>query len=87
LFTILLPMNLHKTASMDNLNNKRITCEHVIRHHTAMPYCLGGNCAKYQGFDNTYEYLKRDHHYIWGVYNDDEIKELIKDEISEWDYK
>lgn len=74
-------------ASTDDLNKNRIAAEQVIRHHTAMPYWLGGNCAKYQGFGNTYEYLKRDHHYIWDVYNDDEIKELIKDEISEWDYK
>lgn len=74
-------------TSTDNLNNKRTTYEHIIRQHTAMPYYLGGNCAKYQGYANTYEYLKRDHHYIWDVYNDEDITEIIKNEISEWDYK
>ena len=68
------------------LKNERITAKQVIRKHTGLPYCLGGNCAKYQGFDNTYEYLKRDHCYIWKVYNYVEIQTMIREEIREWEY-
>ena len=66
------------------LKNERITAKQVIRKHTGLPYCLGGNCAKYQGFDNTYEFLKREHPYIWRVFDDNTIRQKIKDEILEW---
>ena len=75
-----------KETDEELLKNKRVTTERVIRKHTGLPYCLGGNCAKYQGFDNTYEYLKREHCYICEVYADNEIQTIIREEIREWDY-
>ena len=75
-----------KESDEELLKNKRITAQQVIRRHTGLPYCLGGNCAKYQGFNNTYEYLKRDHCYIWKVYKDVEIQTMIREEIREWEY-
>ena len=73
-----------KENDPEKLKQKQQTASQVIRQHTGLPYCLGGNCAKYQGFDNTYEFLKREHPYIWRVFDDDIIKQKIKDEILNW---
>lgn len=66
---------------------KKDNNERIIRSHTALPYVLGGSCAKYQGFDNTYNYLKRDHVEIWNTTSDEVVKKIIIDEINNWKHK
>ena len=73
-----------KENDVEKLEQKRQNASRVIRQHTGLPYCFGGKCAKYQGFDNTYEFLKREHPYIWRVFDDNTIRQKIKDEILEW---
>jgi hypothetical protein len=63
---------------------KNDTDERIIRRHTALPYALGGNCAKYQGFDNTYNYLQREHAGIWNTTSDEIVRKIIIDEINNW---
>jgi len=73
-----------KENDVEKLKKKQTIASQVIRQHTGMPYCLGGNCAKYQGFDNTYEFLIREHPYIWRVFDDNTVRQKIYDEINEW---
>lgn len=74
-----LPVVDVKAADVVRKNEARA----ILRHHTAMPYCLGGSCTKYQGFNNTYCFLKRDHDWIFDTLGEKEVFEIIYQTIAE----
>lgn len=64
-------------------DNLKITeAEEIVKHHTAMPYVLGGSCAKYQGLNKTLEYLHREHPRVFTLLTETRIKEIIKQTIQ-----
>lgn len=92
LFTILEKKDEEKSFGIVNINNKFIysktkeemqEAERIIKHHAAMPYVLGGTCAKYQGLENTIEYLHREHPSVFTFLTNEKIKELIQKTIKE----
>lgn len=91
LFSILEREEKEKSVGIVNINNKFIysktkdvqEAEAIVKHHTAMPYVLGGSCAKYQGLENTIEYLKREHPMVFTFLTNEKIKKLIQKTIRE----
>ena len=55
--------------------------ENRIRKETAIPYVLGGNCAKYQGLDKTLEYLKISYPEVFSILSNERINEIISQTI------
>ena len=53
-----------------------------VRHHTAMPYVLGGTLAKYQGKTKTIDYLTRNHPEVFELLERQEIDQIIEDTIE-----
>jgi len=91
LFSILEKKDEEKSFGIVNINNKFIysktkdvrEAEDIVKHHTALPYVLGGACAKYQGLENTIEYLHREHPSVFIFLTNENIKELIQKTIKE----
>ena len=71
----------HVVDDSNEYENKKIKARGIVRHHTVMPYCLGGSCAKYQGFENTYEFLKRDYSWVFDLLSETEVSEIIEKTI------
>jgi hypothetical protein len=55
----------------------------TVRHHAAMPYVMGGSLAKYQGLEETLEYLKRAHPKVLSLLPPEKIQDIIQDTIEE----
>lgn len=91
LFSILEKKDEERSFGIVNINNKFIysktkdvqEAERIIKHHTSLPYVLGGTCAKYQGLENTIEYLHRQHPSVFTFVTNEKIKELIQKTIKE----
>lgn len=73
------PTTISKNKNPDEDKDTAIS---LIKYHTAMPYVLGGSVAKYQGMDETIEYLKRAHPAIFQILSPEEISHTINETIK-----
>lgn len=72
-----------QVQSREKLKSHKEEAVSIIKHHTAMPYVLGGSAAKYQGMDATMEYLERAHPNIFCLLPKKEITQIIEQTIDE----
>jgi hypothetical protein len=76
---------VYTDKELKNVIHKQLRDESVrlIKYHTAMPYAIGDSYAQYQGVSPTYGYLKGTFPFIWTLYSDVEIMQMIIDEVAE----